>query len=107
MNMNRQGFMNLTLEIPDELARPMCAAGSDLSRLALEALALEGYKAGRISQAQLRRLLGFGTRYELDGFLKAHDVWVDATIDDVRHDIADLTAFLNRNGRPRDLATEP
>ena len=46
--------MNLTLEIPDELARPMCAAGSDLSRPALEALALEEYKPARISRAQLR-----------------------------------------------------
>jgi hypothetical protein len=94
----------LILEIPDELARPMCAAGSDLSRRALEALALEEYKAARISRAQLRHLLGFGTRYELDGFLKAHDVWVDATVDDVRNDIADLTAFLNRRGQHRDLA---
>lgn len=94
--------MNLTLEIPDELARPMCAAAGDLSRRALEALALEEYKAGRISKAQLRRLLGFGTRYELDGFLKAHDVWVDATIEDVQRDIADLTSFLERkDGRIR------
>ena len=91
--------MNLTLEIPDELAGPMCAAGGDLSRRALEALALEEYKARRISKAQLRCLLGFGTRYELDGFLKAHDVWVEATIDDVRRDIADLTAVLDRKGQ--------
>ena len=88
--------MNLTFEIPDELAGPMCAAGGDLSRRALEAFALEEYKAARISKAQLRRLLGFSTRYELDGFLKAHDVWVDATLDDVRRDIADLTSFLDR-----------
>jgi hypothetical protein len=46
-------------------------AGSDLSR---RVLALEEYKAGRITKAELRRLLGFETRYELDGFLKAHDV---------------------------------
>lgn len=91
--------MNVTLEIPDELAGPMCASGGDLSRRALEALALEEYRAARISKAQLRRLLGFGTRYELDGFLKAHDVWVDATIDDVRRDVADLTAFLERRGQ--------
>ena len=91
--------MNLTLEIPDELAGPMRAGRGDLSRRALEALALEEYKAGRISKAQLRRLLGLGTRYEMDGFLKAHDVWIDANIDDVRQDITDLTAFLDRKGR--------
>lgn len=88
--------MNLTLEIPDELASLICTPGVDVSRRALEALALEEYKAARISKAQLRRLLGFGTRHELDGFLKAHDVWIDATIEDVHRDIADLTAFLER-----------
>ncbi len=66
--------MNLTVPIPDDLARRLTAAGEDLPRGALEGLGLEEYKAGRISKADLRRLLGFETRYELDGFLKAHAV---------------------------------
>jgi predicted transcriptional regulator len=36
--------MNLTVEIPDELAGRLNAAGGDRSRRALEALALEEYK---------------------------------------------------------------
>ena len=82
--------MNVTVEIPDELASQMSAAGADLSRRVLEAFALEEYKADRISKAQLRRLLGFETRYELDGFLKAHEVWVNYTIDDLRQEVATL-----------------
>jgi hypothetical protein len=39
-----------------------------LSRSALEGLALKEYKKERITKAELRRLLGFSTRYELDGF---------------------------------------
>lgn len=65
--------MNLTVPIPDDLARRLTADGEDLSRRALEGFGLEEYKAG-ISKAELRRLLGFETRYELDGFLKAHAV---------------------------------
>jgi len=34
----------------------------------------------------LRRLLGFGTRYRLDGFLKAHDVYEDYTMEDFERD---------------------
>jgi hypothetical protein len=56
-------------------------------------LALEEYKADRLSKAQVRRLLGFGTRYELDGFLKAHEVWAKVTVDDVRRDIEDLKSL--------------
>jgi hypothetical protein len=82
--------MTVTVEIPDELASEMRAAGADLSRRVLEAFALEEFKAQRISKAQLRRLLGFETRNELDGFLKAHEVWANYTIDDLRHEVATL-----------------
>ncbi len=30
------------------------------------------------------------TRYELDGFLKAHDIWLDYTIEDLRREVATL-----------------
>jgi hypothetical protein len=81
--------MDVTVHIPDDLAARL-GAGSDLSRRALEALALEGYKGGRTGNADLRRLLGFTTRYELDGFLKAHDVWTDYTIEDFQREREDL-----------------
>ena len=42
--------MNLTVEIPDDLARSLNAAGGDLPRRVLEALALEEYKSGRLSE---------------------------------------------------------
>jgi hypothetical protein len=85
--------MNLNLEIPDDLARRLSAGGEDLARRALEGFALEEYKADRISKAELRRLLGFETRYELDGFLKAHDVWANVTIEDLRQDVRDLESL--------------
>ena len=82
--------MILTLPIPDDLANRLGADGEDLSRRALEAFGLEEYKAGRITKAELRRLLGFETRYELDGFLKAHEVWMNYTIEDLRREVATL-----------------
>jgi hypothetical protein len=59
----------------------MGADGGDLSRRAVEALALEEFKSGHITKPELPRLLDFGTRYELDGFLKAHEVYEDYTMD--------------------------
>lgn len=85
--------MNLTVPIPDDLARRLSADGDDLSRRALEAFGLEEYKSGRISKAELRKLLDFETRYELDGFLKAHQVWADFTIDDARQELQDLKSL--------------
>jgi hypothetical protein len=82
--------MELTVQIPDELARRMSASGADLSRRALEALALEEFKGGRITKPELRRLLGFGTRYQLDGFLKAHEVYEDYTLQDLEQELEGL-----------------
>ena len=84
--------MNLIVEIPDEIAGSL-SSGGDLARRVLEGFALEEYKSQRISKAQLRRLLGLETRYELDGFLKSHQVSPNITIEDVRRDVQDLKSL--------------
>jgi hypothetical protein len=62
--------MTITVELPDDLATHENAA-----REALEALAIAGYRSGALTTRAMRLLLGFGTRYELDGFLKHHRVF--------------------------------
>lgn len=69
--------MRLTLEVPDELSNALAQSGEDLPRAAFEAIALEAYRERKLTTAQLRRILGFATRYELDGFLKQHEVWLE------------------------------
>lgn len=81
--------MDVTVHIPDDLAARLGGSG-DLSRRALEALAVEAYKSNRLGKAELRRLLGFTTRYELDGFLKAHEIWADYTIEDFEREREEL-----------------
>ena len=78
--------MQLALDLPDELSAALAASGPDLSRAALEAIALEAYRERKISTAQLQRLLGFESRYELDGFLERHEVWLDYTWQDLEQD---------------------
>jgi len=76
------GVMQITVQLPDDLAqRP------DPAREALEAFAIEGYRSGALSSYQTRMLLGFETRYELDGFLKEHGVWERAySVEDLEKD---------------------
>jgi hypothetical protein len=82
--------MEVTVHIPDDLVCRMTEDGGDLSRRALEGLALEEYRGGHITGPELSRLLGFGTRYELDVFLKAHGVYEDYTMEDLERERADL-----------------
>jgi hypothetical protein len=46
-----------------------------------------------LTVSQGRRLLGLESRYEMDGFLKAHGVFLDLTLDDVRRDSDTAVAF--------------
>jgi hypothetical protein len=82
--------MTVTVQIPDDLAQRIRAQGGDLSRHILEVLALEEYRCGHLTKPELRRLLGFETRQALDGFLKAHDILEDYSVDDLEHDRQDL-----------------
>jgi len=65
--------MEVTLNIPDELAQKLAATGRDLSRKALEALALEGYRERTLTLYQISELLGL-SRIEAEDFLGRHDV---------------------------------
>jgi predicted HTH domain antitoxin len=85
--------MQVTLEVPEDLVRLLGESPASLTRAALEALALEGLRSGKISVAQARRLLGVGSRYEMDGFLKAHEIFLSLTAEDVKRDAAAARAF--------------
>jgi predicted HTH domain antitoxin len=74
------------VKLPDELARQVIPVGSDPARIAVEDMAAEAYRAGRLTEHQLATLLGMD-RYELDGFLKKREVWLDYTEDDLRREV--------------------
>jgi chromosome segregation and condensation protein ScpB len=78
--------MNLTMDIPDDVAQRLSASGGDLSRRALEALAAEEYRQGHLTKPDLRRLLGFETSDQIDTFLRAHEVWIDFSLDDLNRE---------------------
>lgn len=80
--------MEITLNIPDELARRVTAEGKDPARVALEALALEGYRTERLSESALRQMLGFQTRMQVHAFLKQHGVYLHYDVADLEQDRA-------------------
>jgi hypothetical protein len=82
--------MHLTVEIPDDVAQRLNAAGGDLSRRALEALVAEEYRQGHLEKPDLRRLLGLETSDQIDSFLRVHDVWIDYTLEDLQRERASL-----------------
>lgn len=60
----------MTLELPDDVAQVLASQG-DISRQALEALAVEGYRQETLTQLQVGKMLGLA-RVETEDFLAQH-----------------------------------
>jgi predicted HTH domain antitoxin len=87
--------MDVTLRIPDEIAACFGRPG-DVSRRALEALALDAYREGSLSLFQVSDLLGL-SRVETEDLLGKHQVEL-ARID---------TSELDREAAIFETASEP
>jgi predicted HTH domain antitoxin len=79
--------MTFTVDIPDEYAALLAPEGQSPSRKALEDMAVEAYRAGRLTHHQIATILGL-TRYELDGFLRDRQVWLEYTEEELRQELA-------------------
>src|SRR5439155_15143797 len=60
--------MEITVHLPDDLAQH-----PEPGREALEALVIEGYRAGKLSHYQASQFLGL-SRFEFDAFLKERNI---------------------------------
>jgi len=78
--------MQITLDVPDEIAEGL----KDLPRALLESFALEGYRSGTLTEEQVRRVLGYGTRMQVHGFLKEHGVYLNYGREDLEQDMETL-----------------
>lgn len=65
--------MEVTVRIPDDIARQLSASGGDVSRRALEAIALEGYREHTLTLYQVSEILGL-SRIETEDFLDQHHI---------------------------------
>lgn len=82
--------MQITLELPDDVAQGLEAQVKNLPRALLESFALEGYRSGKLTEEQVRRILGYGTRMQVHGFLKEHGVYLNYGLEDLEQDTQTL-----------------
>ncbi|WP_442301898.1 UPF0175 family protein [Terriglobus sp. 2YAB30_2] len=76
----------MIVEIPDEFASQIIPTGISGPRFLLEESVAGAYREHRLTMEQVRQVLGFETRLQVDGFLQQHGVF-DYTIDDLDHDL--------------------
>jgi predicted nucleotidyltransferase/predicted HTH domain antitoxin len=77
--------MQVTVELPDEIARRLAEKQPDLSRAVLEATAVEAVRDGVMSAGKAAEMLSV-SRDTMDGILKRTEVYLDYTLEDLKRD---------------------
>ncbi|MGA2597610.1 MAG: UPF0175 family protein [Bryobacteraceae bacterium] len=80
--------MNIVIDIPDEIGQLLASRAGGVTRAVLEAVAIEAYRSGAITPAQVQQMLGLSSRWETETFLRRAKAFHDYTIDDFEQDIA-------------------
>lgn len=80
----------ITIHVPVEIASHLAVGDDDLSRKTLEALAIEGYRGGRLSVGQVAEMLEFSV-LQTEEFLHSKDVSLNYSSSDFEEDLAALS----------------
>ena len=90
--------MQVTVEIPDEFFAHLVPEGRNAARLLLEESVAGAYRDRRLTMEQVRQVLGFGTRMQVEAFLQQHEIY-DYTVEDLDKDMATLDRLLTNKAR--------
>ena len=78
--------MEFAINLPENIVKVFSANGENIEREVLEATALEGYREGKLTQAQVRRMLGFATDMQVYAFLKEHEIYLEYDLEDIKQE---------------------
>ncbi|MBI4305297.1 MAG: UPF0175 family protein [Chloroflexi bacterium] len=81
----------------EDIARRLESAWRDISRGALEAVALEGYRGGALTRDQVGRLLGMSF-WDTEAFLKERRAYLSYDEEDFERDNSSTSFRTSSNG---------
>jgi hypothetical protein len=88
--------MQINLDLPQDIEQRLQTHLDSLSHCALEAIALEAYKARLITTAEVQQMLKLPSRLATDAFLKQHEAFIPYTLDEIQQDIEAIAPLLSR-----------
>ena len=80
--------MNVAIDIPEDVSQRLAERWGDLSRRSLEAVAVDAYREGVLTESEVQRMLNLSSRWEVEAFLKRAGAHLDYTEADLDADIA-------------------
>ena len=88
--------MQVTVELPDQIARQWGETPDAVGRHVFEDAAVEGYRTGSLSQRQVGAMLGLDY-WQTEKFLNGRAVLLNYTVADLAADTATLEKILSRS----------
>ena len=82
--------MHIEIEVPEDMARHLEAKWGNLSHRAAETLAVEAYREGLLTEAQVQQMLNLSSRWSVEALLRRSRVYLDYTDADLDHDLSVL-----------------
>jgi Uncharacterised protein family (UPF0175) len=86
--------IQVAIELPEDIGQELQSKWKNLPAAVLEALALEGYRTGSLTKSQVRRMLGFETRMQVNQFLREHGIYYDYSQEELEAEIEDNKRLL-------------
>ncbi|MEH2384265.1 MAG: UPF0175 family protein [Nostoc sp.] len=85
--------MQITIEIPDEIAQRLDQTEGNLSRRFLELIVADAYSCGKINTAEVRQILQLPTRLCAHVFLKQMGIYLNYEETELEQDLQTLKEF--------------
>lgn len=84
--------MNVAIDIPEDVFHRLSERWDNLPRRSLEAVALEAYRAGVLTEFEVQRMLNLASRWEVESFLKRENAYLDYSEAELEDDVAAIRA---------------
>jgi predicted HTH domain antitoxin len=82
--------MQITIELPDDIAQRLAQTVNSLPQRALESLVVEAYRDELLTHAEVGRILNLPSRWDIDAFLKQAGADLHYDPDDLQADLETL-----------------
>ena len=81
---------NVSIAIPDDVMQQLEGQWRDVPRHVLEAVAIEAYRMGVLTSAEIQRMLQLQSRWDVEALLKRAQAYIDYTETDLEQDLQTL-----------------
>ena len=82
--------MQITIDLPEEIGQQLTKKWENLPQKVLESLAIEGYREGVLTSAQVQDILKLESRWITERFLSQSHAYLDYTEREYQEDIDTL-----------------